>query len=154
MDVDERKLRTEISDVLGINYLAEATEHDAKRRVDAVDGYWYGRARRAMVPSVVSNGDGDGKKAYWVHFIVDTDAPSTFLSEGVCEIVGLRKEDSYATIVGCYLPIRMSPPKSHFSDISILGVDFCDGLKFTAMYLGNGKMKYLFKDRWNGMPEP
>ena len=62
-----------------IDYLAKATEDGAKREVDAINGYLYGEGRRAMVPCVVSNGN----KAYWVHFLVDTGAPVTFLSEKV-----------------------------------------------------------------------
>jgi len=57
---------------------------------------------------------------------------------------------TYATIAGCYHPIRMSPQKSHFADINLLGADFCNAFKFRALYLGNGKVKFLFKDRWNG----
>jgi hypothetical protein len=78
-DVTEKTLRTEISKVFGIDYLAKATEEDAKREVDAINGCLYGDGRRAMVPCVVSNGN----KAYWVHFFVDTGAPTTFLSEKV-----------------------------------------------------------------------
>jgi hypothetical protein len=78
-DINEKTLRTEISQVFGIDYLAKATEDDAKREIDAIEGYLYGDGRRAMVPCVV----GHGNKAYWVHFIVATGAPATFLSEKV-----------------------------------------------------------------------
>jgi hypothetical protein len=78
-DISENTLRTEISRVFGIDYLAKATEDDAKREVDAINGYLYGDGRRAMVPCVVSNGN----KAYWVHFLVRTGAPATFLSKKV-----------------------------------------------------------------------
>jgi hypothetical protein len=47
----------------------------------------------------------------------------------------------------------MSPRNSHFADVNILGADFCDYFKFTAMYLGEGKVKYFFKDRWNGLKQ-
>jgi hypothetical protein len=77
-DIDEKILRTEISRVLGIDYLAKATD-DANRDVDAINGYLYGDARRPLVPCVVSNAN----KAYWVHFIVDTGSPATFLSKTV-----------------------------------------------------------------------
>ena len=46
---------------------------------DVLIGYLYGAGRRAMVPCVVSYGN----KAYWVHFLVGTGAPATFLSEKV-----------------------------------------------------------------------
>ena len=78
-DISENTLRTEISKSFGIDYLAKATEHDAKREIDTIDGYLYGEGYRAMVPCVVSSRN----KAYWVHFFVDTGAPATFLSEKV-----------------------------------------------------------------------
>jgi hypothetical protein len=34
-----------------MDYLAKATEDDAKREVDAINCYLYGDGRRAMVPS-------------------------------------------------------------------------------------------------------
>ena len=78
-DINEKTLRTEISQVFGIDYLAKASEDDAKREIDAIDGYLCSDGGRAMVPCVVSNGN----NAYWVHFIMATGAPATFLSEKV-----------------------------------------------------------------------
>ena len=78
-DVNENALRTDVSKFFGIDYLAKATEDDVKRKVDVINGFLYGEGRRAMVPFVVNRGD----HAYWVHFIVDTGAPVTFLSEKV-----------------------------------------------------------------------
>jgi len=78
-DLNDNKLRTEISKVIGIDYLAEATEDDAHRRVDAIDGYLYGNTLRSMVPCVVTN----GVKPYWVHFLVSTGAPVAYPSEKV-----------------------------------------------------------------------
>jgi hypothetical protein len=76
-------LKTEISKIFGIDYFAEATENDAKREVDVVDGYLYGEGRLAMVPLVVSN----RSKAYWVYFIVDGGAPATYLSKKVSTLI-------------------------------------------------------------------
>jgi hypothetical protein len=78
-DVNEKTLQTEVSKVFGIDYLAKASEDDAKRVVDTIDGYLYGEGRRAMVPCVIRNGD----KAYWVHFLVGNGSPWTFVSENV-----------------------------------------------------------------------
>jgi hypothetical protein len=47
----------------------------------------------------------------------------------------------------------MSPQNSHFADINLLGSDFCDLFKFMPLYLGNGKVKYVFMDRWAGAKE-
>ena len=78
-DLNEAALRTDVSKFFGIDYLAKVTEDDAKRKIGVVNGFLYGEGRRAMVPFVVSRGD----HAYWVHFIVDTGVPFTFLSEKV-----------------------------------------------------------------------
>jgi hypothetical protein len=94
-DINERTLRTEISKALGIDYLAKATEADAKREIDAISGYLYGEGHRAMVPCVVSNGN----KAYWVHFLVDTGAPITFLSEKVNPPPPMRRVCSAVNLI-------------------------------------------------------
>jgi hypothetical protein len=53
--INEKTLRTEISKVFGIDYLAKAARDDVKREVDVINGYLYGDGRCAMVPCVVSN---------------------------------------------------------------------------------------------------
>jgi hypothetical protein len=53
--INEKTLRTEISKVFGIDYLAKATGDDVKREVDVINGYLYGDGRCVMVPRVVSN---------------------------------------------------------------------------------------------------
>ncbi|KIX03490.1 uncharacterized protein Z518_07043 [Rhinocladiella mackenziei CBS 650.93] len=148
-DITENTLRTEISNVFGIDYLAKATENDAKRKIDIVSGYLYGEARRAMVPCVVHNGEND--EGYWVHFLVDTGSPATFLSKKACDAIGLRTDGpTSATIAGYTQVVRMSPVDSHFADVNTLGMDYCDTYKFNAMFLGNGRAKYYFMDRWAG----
>ncbi|KIX01840.1 uncharacterized protein Z518_09567 [Rhinocladiella mackenziei CBS 650.93] len=143
-DLNDQKLRTEISKVLGIDYLAEAAEDDARREVGAIDGYLYGDARRPMVPCVVCNGG----KPYWVHFFVRAGAPVTYLSKRVCEVLDIRKDAiTTATIAGCYHQVRMSPPTSHFAEINVLGADFCDNFKFTPWFRGKGRVTYIFEDR-------
>ena len=47
----------------------------------------------------------------------------------------------------------MSPQNSHFADVKILGSDFCDSFKFSPLFLGGGKVKYVFTDRWAGAKE-
>ena len=47
----------------------------------------------------------------------------------------------------------MSPKKSHFADINILGSDFCDNYKFWPLFRGQGKVTYVFEDRWEGAKE-
>ena len=102
-DLNEKTLRSEISKVFGIDYLAKATEDDAKREVDAINGYLYGDGRRPMVPCVVSNGN----KAYWVHFLVGTGAPGTFVSKKV-NAPAMQRVYSVANLI---LGVRCSRPQ-------------------------------------------
>ncbi len=75
-DIDDEKLRSEIAEVMGIQYLAKATEADANTVVEIGRGYIFGRNIRTIFPCVVSH---DGK-AHWVFFIVASGVPLTYLS--------------------------------------------------------------------------
>jgi hypothetical protein len=75
-DIDNKKMRSEISEAVGIQYLVKATEADANKVVEVGHGYVYGPKFRTIFPCVVSHDD----KAHWVFFIVDTSAPLTYLS--------------------------------------------------------------------------
>lgn len=75
-DINDEKLRSEIAEVVGIQYLAKATEADANTMVEIGRGYIFGRNVRTIFPCVVSHKG----KAHWVFFIVDSGAPLTYLS--------------------------------------------------------------------------
>jgi hypothetical protein len=49
-----------------------------------------------------------------------------------------------------YAESLLAANQSYFAEINILGAGFCDAFKFMALYLGNGKVKYAFRDRWDG----
>jgi hypothetical protein len=75
-DVNDNKLRTEISELVGIPYLKEATKDEANNKVKIGHGIIYGMKQRTIFPCIVSFQD----KAHWVFFIVDSGSPLTYLS--------------------------------------------------------------------------
>jgi len=75
-DIDYGKLSSEISKLVGIPYLKEATREEANKEVEKVHGFAYGKKSRLILPCTVSIGD----TARWVFFIVDSGAPITYLS--------------------------------------------------------------------------
>ena len=78
-DIDSKKLRSEIAEVIGIPYLAKASEADANKVVEIGHGIVYGPKFRSILPCIVSRHG----KSHWVFFIVDTGAPLTYLSAEV-----------------------------------------------------------------------
>ena len=79
-DVDDKKLRTQIAELVGMPYHAKATAEDANKVVEIGDCFIYGRNFRTIFPTVVAN----GSQAHWVFFIVNFGAPLTYLSAQVC----------------------------------------------------------------------
>jgi hypothetical protein len=78
-DVNDHTLHNEISDLVGIPYLKEATKEEADKVADSLHGFLYGRKYRMILPCVVKIED----KAHWVFFIVDSGAPLTYISTQV-----------------------------------------------------------------------
>jgi hypothetical protein len=70
-DIDSNKLRSEIAEVIGILYLAKASEADANKVIEIGHGIVYGPKFRTILPCVVSRRG----KSYWMFFIVDTFLP-------------------------------------------------------------------------------
>lgn len=79
VDITEIEMETEISLIFGIEHLAVATKDDAQRKVDEINGYFYGRRGHLKVPCIVIY----GKLACWVYFIVIPSAYVNFLSKKV-----------------------------------------------------------------------
>jgi len=78
-DIDHHTLHKEISDIVGIPYLKEATKEEADKVADSLPGFVYGRKYRMILPCVLKMRD----KAHWVFFIVDSGAPLTYISTQV-----------------------------------------------------------------------
>ena len=78
-DIDSNTLQSEISKIVDIPYLKEATKDEADKTPKDIHGFIYGRPFRMILPCVLSIRD----KARWVFFIVDSGAPFTYISTQV-----------------------------------------------------------------------
>jgi hypothetical protein len=78
-DIDKNTLHTDISKVVGIPYLKEATKDEADKVAREINGVFYGETFRMIFPCVLGAKD----TARWVFFIVDSVAPSTYISAEV-----------------------------------------------------------------------
>jgi hypothetical protein len=78
-DMNNETLESEISELVGIPYLKEATKDEADKVAEEIRGFTYGFRRHQILPCVVSIGD----MARWVFFIVDSGAPTTYISTQV-----------------------------------------------------------------------
>ncbi|KAL1964762.1 hypothetical protein VTN77DRAFT_6629 [Rasamsonia byssochlamydoides] len=121
-DVTYSKLKTDMSQIFGVEYLSQATDADAKHISDIDQAISHGETYRTIYPCVVCIRD----KAYWVFFIIDSGAPFTYLSSQACKVFGIKEgKPKSARLAGHNCIIRMSPSSSHFHDVNILGADFC-----------------------------
>lgn len=82
-NVNDGMLRTEVSEILGISYLGQAAEDDAKKVVKCIDGQLYSPRCHPIIPCVDRAYSGEAR---WVFFVVDTTAPVTYLSPQVSPI--------------------------------------------------------------------
>jgi hypothetical protein len=78
-DIDSNTLQSEISELVDIPYLKEATKDEADKTPIDIHGFVYGWTFRMILPCVLGIQD----KARWVFFIVDSGAPSTYISTQV-----------------------------------------------------------------------
>jgi hypothetical protein len=78
-DIDNNTLQSEISKLVDIPYLKEATKDEANKVPIDIHGFVYGRTFRMILPCVLRIQD----KARWVFFIVDPGSPLTYISAEV-----------------------------------------------------------------------
>jgi hypothetical protein len=78
-DITEETLLKEISQLTGKQYLSKVSELDSKQPLDVFKGNFFGPKSRIILPLAV-NHKGNCR---WVHFILDTGAPYTYLSPRV-----------------------------------------------------------------------
>jgi hypothetical protein len=78
-DAYDDMIHSEISKLVGIPYLKEATKDEADNVVRELDGFIYGQKIRMIFPCVLSVGD----KARWVFFLVHSGSPLTYISAEV-----------------------------------------------------------------------
>jgi hypothetical protein len=75
-DIDNKVLENEISDIVGIQYLKEATNAEADKVLTSIPGFVYGKGYCMILPCVVRIKG----KARWVFFIVDSGSLATYIS--------------------------------------------------------------------------
>lgn len=75
-DLNHEKLESEISELVGIPFLKEATKDEAETVAKKIHGFIYGRRFRLILPCVLTTND----MSRWVFFIVDSGAPLTYIS--------------------------------------------------------------------------
>jgi hypothetical protein len=78
-DMDKDTLHTDLSKIIGIPYLKEATKDEADKVAREINGVLYGETFRMILPCVLSAKD----TARWVFFIVDSSCPSNYISAEV-----------------------------------------------------------------------
>jgi len=115
-DINSELLTNEISNRIGYNYLSECKEEIRN------NGIFYGISERLLlcyavtIKNITKN----------VIFIFDTGSPITFLSQEACDSFGFDLSDSFKCKINTFqILARISPPKSHFNNISIIGSDYC-----------------------------
>ncbi|KAH0609470.1 uncharacterized protein H6S33_012956 [Morchella sextelata] len=150
-DVKHETLETTVAEELGIPYLSKATEADAKEVVQVGNGYIYGRKFSAIIPFVVSHGD----ESRWVFFIMDSGAPLTYLSAEASKILGVVEDRATPVTIGGHpKEVYMSPRNSHFTDINLLGTDFCSAHNTNLWFdFQRRRMKMYFGKKWKVVEE-
>jgi hypothetical protein len=78
-DINNDILHSEISKLVDIPYLKEATKDEADKEARKIHGFLYGQKLRMILPCVLSIKGA----ARWVFFIVDSGAPVTYISAEV-----------------------------------------------------------------------
>ena len=127
-DICAQDLREVISNKLNVKYLSNSNqEHDGN-----VDGIIHGRSFRLICTLTVKIRE----KIKFVHFIVDTGSPTTYLSDDVLSAFGITisNPDDFinARINNKDTAVMMSPPGSHFSGVNLLGSEF---MKYSGVTL-------------------
>jgi hypothetical protein len=117
-DIKPHELPTRISAIMGVPYLSEAPNCTWP-----LHGKIVGYNKRLLFTIPVSLGE----KSVYVHFILDTGAPATFIAEDVLQALGVEEwELSYKTpkINGVKWAVWVSNQGNHFKGLNLLGMDF------------------------------
>ena len=123
-DVHARDLHENISSQLGSNYLADYTENTENKQTDYIEGIIWGPHQRIFVPMIIKI---KNKKKY-VHMLIDTGSPATYLCEevfGSFDIMIYNPSNPMTVNINDKpIAVLQSPVRSHFSEINILGSDY------------------------------
>lgn len=119
-DVSSKDLHHDISKRLSKLYLSDITDDN----INTTKGIIWGPNNRVFVAMVVRM----GSKAKYVHFLVDTGSPNTYICQEVFTSFGKMIANPNNTVSlhinNKPLTVLQSPEKSHFEDVNILGTTF------------------------------
>ena len=135
-DLKPEDLRSSISTDLGIKYLSPVGVAASDSLV--INGLVYGYNHRVIVTAAVQCFDLDNIKCdpLYVHFILDTASPYTYISPEAVNALTKRnpgQSDRFRAIInGITLPVVQTPdhdaapgrPECHFRGLNVLGTDF------------------------------
>ncbi|KAI5776451.1 hypothetical protein EDC01DRAFT_461521 [Geopyxis carbonaria] len=153
-DVDDARLRTEVAEVVGIPYHAQAIMKEANRAVTIGDCYLSGKKLRTIFPTVVAR----GARAHWVFFIVDSASPLTYLSAQTSDLFDIREDrvgPAGVKIAGYAHAVHRSPSHSHFTEVNLLGMDFFNLQNVSQVNdFEKGRARLLFGTDWEIAKKP
>ncbi|KAH8772440.1 cobalamin-independent synthase [Hyaloscypha sp. PMI_1271] len=117
-DVNNKTLHKEISKRARLPYLKTANGKFTMENGDVCEGFVYGKNNRIILTLAVAR---DTKSMpLWIHFIVDTGSPKTYLAQKAWKQLNLV-ECEWSMVGGRKLLVEESP--SHIHDVSVLGMD-------------------------------
>lgn len=152
MDVDSPVLHGSISMMLGHGYLSTRLSNDSFSW--PLRGIVHGKNSRLMVCAVTSLSPEKAKanevdmELIYVHYLVDTGAPYSYVSEEAVKALSTKKfyYDHYDTIPvlihGIPMEVHVSPSKSHFKDVCLLGADFMKAIQGEIHAFYGGKKSF------------
>ena len=117
-DVHSKDLHEDVSSQLRIAYLKDADKNSTSKS----SGIVYGPHNRVFVATVLRKG---GRSKY-VHFLVDTGSPYTYICNEVLQSFNIAAPDP-KTSIRIHLndmPTTAMQSHGHFIDINLLGTDF------------------------------
>ena len=119
-DVHSRDLHHDISIRLKKLYLQDIDDDS----IDKTEGIIWGPNSRIFVAMVVRMGN----KRKYVHFIVDTGSPNTYISQEVFTSFGRMHPNPNNPVSlhinGKPLSVLQSPERSHFEEVNIIGTSY------------------------------
>ena len=143
-DLNEELLFSEVSDLLGINYLST---FEGEFNLTVVIGVTYGLFSRPMVSLPVRIGNG---KIISVHFFIDTGATKTEIPVAVFNASLPQSEHIPSAFFGLVanrkIALSICAPSGNHVEVPILGQDFLNMLRATLIVdYENKTTKVIFK---------
>lgn len=151
-DINTQVLQGSISHLLGHPYLSSWPSNQTF--VWPLRGIIHGRNSRLMVSAPTSLSPDNAlaneidPPTVVVHYLVDTSSPYTYLSEDAVKSLSSQPfyYDTYDTLPICIhgipIQVHVSPPTSHFKEVSLLGADFMKAIQGEIHAFYGGKKTF------------